>query len=108
MVLALVAADSPLNAGARELMLQLMSSVNADQTWGVSAAAFAGEQTALKNGWLARSSEGGRWIVNSTGRVSGEKTDVALSVLSHGHASQAKGVAAVEQIAALTRSHLGW
>jgi hypothetical protein len=108
MVLALVAPDSPLNTGARELMLQLMSSVNADQTWGVSAASFAGEQTALKNGWLARSGEGGRWIVNSTGRVSGEKTDVALSVLSHGHDSQADGIAAVEQIAALTRSHLGW
>ena len=108
MVLALVAPDSPLNTGARELMLQLMSSVNADQTWGIGATAFAGEQTALKNGWLARSGEGGRWITNSTGRVSGEKTDVALSVLSQGHDTQVKGIATVEQIAALTRSHLGW
>ncbi|MET0418746.1 MAG: transglycosylase domain-containing protein, partial [Actinoplanes sp.] len=108
MVLALTASDSPLNSASKELVLQLMSSVNADQTWGVSAASFAGEQTALKNGWLARSSEGGRWIINSTGRISGEKTDVALSVLSHGHRSQPEGIEAVEQIAALTRSYLGW
>jgi membrane peptidoglycan carboxypeptidase len=108
MVLALTSPDSPLNTAAKELIRQLMSSVNADQTWGVSAASFAGEQTALKNGWLSRSNDRGRWIVNSTGRISGERTDVALSVLSHGHRSRQEGIKLVEQIAALTRSHLGW
>ncbi|GLW31717.1 transglycosylase domain-containing protein [Actinoplanes regularis] len=108
MVTALTATGSPLNSASRELILQLMSSVNADQTWGVSAASFAGEQTAQKNGWLSRSTEQGRWIVNTTGRVSGEKTDVALSVLSHGHKDQQAGIEVVEQIAALTRSYLGW
>jgi membrane peptidoglycan carboxypeptidase len=108
MVSALTAAGSPLTADSKELILQLMSSVNADQTWGVSAASFAGEQVAQKNGWMSRATEDGRWIVNSTGRISGEKTDVALSVLSHGHRSQQDGIEAVEQIAALIRSHLGW
>jgi beta-lactamase class A len=108
MVSALTAAGGPLNSDSKALILQLMSSVNADQTWGVSAASFEGEQTAQKNGWMARSSEGNRWIVNSTGRVSSEKTDVALSVLSHGHKSRQEGIATVEQIAATTRSYLGW
>jgi membrane peptidoglycan carboxypeptidase len=108
MVSALTAAGGPLNADSKALILQLMSSVNADQAWGVSAASFKGEQTAQKNGWMARSSEGNRWIVNSTGRVSGEKTDVALSVLSHGHKTRQEGIATVERIAATTRSYLGW
>ncbi|SDT74837.1 transglycosylase domain-containing protein [Actinoplanes derwentensis] len=108
MIAALTKADSPLTEDSRTLILGLMGQVNADQTWGVSAASFEGEQTAQKNGWVSRTAEEGRWIINSTGRISGEKTDVALSVLSHGHRNQPDGIATVEQIAALTRSHLGW
>ncbi|MDI6103063.1 transglycosylase domain-containing protein [Actinoplanes sp. NEAU-A12] len=108
MVSAIMAAGGPLSQASKELLLQLMSSVNADQTWGVSAASFEDEQTSLKNGWLSRSTENGRWIINSTGRINGEKTDVALSVLSNGHKTQQEGIAVVEHIAALTRSYLGW
>jgi membrane peptidoglycan carboxypeptidase len=108
MVGELTATGSALNAKSKELILGLMSSVNADQNWGISAASFSGEQTALKNGWLARSTEDNRWIINSTGRISGDKTDVALSVLSHGHGDQPDGIKVVEHIAALTRSYLGW
>jgi membrane peptidoglycan carboxypeptidase len=108
MVAALTATGGPLSKDSKQLILGLMSAVNADQTWGISAATFDGEQTAQKNGWLARSSEGNRWIINSTGRISGEKTDVALSILSHGHPDQPEGIRAVEEIAALTRSYLGW
>ncbi|MFG1606131.1 transglycosylase domain-containing protein [Actinoplanes sp. NPDC049265] len=108
MVEALTSSTSPLTKTSRDQMLQLMSSVNADQTWGVSAAAFAGEQTSLKNGWLASSKEDNRWVINSTGRVAGEKSDVAISVLSHGHKDKQSGIDAVENVAALTRSYLGW
>ncbi|GIF16356.1 transglycosylase domain-containing protein [Actinoplanes teichomyceticus] len=108
MMAALAGADSPLTTGSRDLILGLMSSVNADQTWGVSAASVSGEQVSLKNGWLARSTENNRWIINSTGRISGEKTDVLLSVLSHGHRSQRGGIDVAEHVAALTRSYLGW
>ncbi len=108
MLLALRDAGSPLDKTSREYLLGLMASVNADQTWGVSAAALDGEQVALKNGWLARAEEDNRWIINSTGRITGEKTDVSISVLSHGHASQQDGIAVVEHVAALTRSYLGW
>ncbi|MCU7723820.1 transglycosylase domain-containing protein [Actinoplanes sp. KI2] len=108
MIAALTASTSPLTKDSRDYILGLMSSVNADQTWGVSAAAFDGERTSLKNGWLARPTEQNHWIVNSTGWISGDKTDVAISVLSHGHASREDGIAAAENIAALTRSYLGW
>ncbi|GAA2855338.1 hypothetical protein Acy02nite_72990 [Actinoplanes cyaneus] len=108
MVDALTATGSPLTKASRDQILSLMSSVNADQTWGISAASFSGEQTAQKNGWLARSTENNRWIINSTGRISSDKVDVGLSVLSHGHSGQPDGIKAVERIAALTRSYLGW
>ncbi|MFI1993588.1 transglycosylase domain-containing protein [Actinoplanes sp. NPDC020271] len=108
MVGRLTATDSPLTQASRDQILSLMSSVNADQAWGISAATFSGEQTAQKNGWLARSTENNRWIINSTGRVSSDKVDVALSVLSHGHGGQQEGIRAVENVAALTRSYLGW
>jgi membrane peptidoglycan carboxypeptidase len=108
MVSALTGSGGPLTEDSKALILQLMGSVNADKTWGVSAASFEGESTAQKNGWMSRSTEDNRWIVNSTGRIHGEKTDVALSVLSHGHRTREEGIAAVERIAATTRSYLGW
>ncbi|WP_281260430.1 transglycosylase domain-containing protein [Pseudosporangium ferrugineum] len=108
MMLALAEAGSPLTERSRTAALQLMSSVNADQNWGISAASLDGERVALKNGWLARSAENNRWIINSTGRITGDKTDVAVSVLSHGHRGQQTGIEVVEHVAALTRSYLGW
>jgi hypothetical protein len=108
MIGALTDSGSPLTEASRNFILQLMSSVNADQAWGVSAAAFAGEQTSLKNGWLASPSENNRWILDSTGRITGDKTDVAVAVLSHGHKDKSGGIDVVENVAALTRSYLGW
>jgi hypothetical protein len=76
----------------------------------VSAAATDGERFTIKNGWLSRSTEGGRWIVNSVGRITGgtgdDRVDVSLAVLSHGHRSQGAGIAVVEKVAELTRKHL--
>ncbi|RSM46572.1 glycosyl transferase [Actinoplanes sp. ATCC 53533] len=108
MLVALTDPGSPLNEGSRELMLQLMSSVNADQNWGVSAAAFEGDQTSLKNGWVYRSAEDGRWIINSIGRITGTNTDTTVAVLSRGHGDKQRGIDVVEQVTALTRSYLGW
>ena len=107
---ALTDPQSPLAEDSRDLALELMSSVNADQNWGVSAAAFAGERVSLKNGWSSRSTEQGRWIVNSVGRISDDTTDTAVAVLSHGHGhgDKQRGIDAVEHVTALTRSYLGW
>lgn len=99
---------SPLNEQSRTLMLQLMSTVHADQNWGVSAAALPGDQTALKNGWVYRSAGDQRWIINSIGRITGTSTDTAVAVLSHGHRDKQDGIDVVEHVTALTRSYLGW
>jgi beta-lactamase class A len=105
---ALTDPQSPLTASSRELALGLMSSVNADQNWGISAAAFQGERVSVKNGWSSRSTEQGRWIVNSIGLIKDDDTDTAVAVLSHGHGDKQRGVDVVEQVTALTRSYLGW
>jgi membrane peptidoglycan carboxypeptidase len=108
MLAALSDPSSPLDAKSRELMLQLMSSVNADQNWGISVAAFEGDQTSLKNGWVYRSAKGGRWIINSMGRITGTSTDTTVAVLSRGHGDKQRGIDVVEHVTALTRSYLGW
>jgi hypothetical protein len=102
----LVDRKGPLDAGSRELAFQLMSTVQTDQDWGVPAVAGKGERFTVKNGWLARSTEGGRWIINSVGRVTGPDTDVSIAVLSHGNGTMSGGIAVVEKVAAMTRKQL--
>jgi hypothetical protein len=72
----------------------------------VPSVAGAGEKTTVKNGWLPRSTEGNRWIINTVGRVTDDDTDVSIAVLSHGHASMAAGIKVVEKAAKLTRQNL--
>ncbi|MEU6667725.1 serine hydrolase [Streptomyces sp. NPDC046727] len=98
-------ADSKLSAASRTYLQALMKSVEADQQWGVSAAA-EGNSWALKNGWLARSTTG-LWIVNSIGRVTVDGTDYLVAVLSNGTATQAKGVSLVEAAARAAVSAFG-
>jgi hypothetical protein len=91
-----------------QVILELMGSVADDQDWGISAASGRGESTALKNGWMTRANQGGRWTVNSVGRITGSDTDVTLVVMTRGHATLSQGIAYVERIAKLTRTHLAW
>jgi hypothetical protein len=102
----LVDKNGPLDEDSRELAYPLLSTVNDDQDWGVPAAAEAGEHTTVKNGWLPRSTEGNRWIINTVGRVSDDDTDVSIAVLSHNHASMSGGIGVVEKAAKLTRQYL--
>jgi hypothetical protein len=102
----LVDTKSPLNAASRKLAFQLMSTVEPDQDWGVPSVATTGDTTTVKNGWLSRSTEGGRWIINTVGRVTGDDTDVSIAVLSHNNASMSSGIKVVEKAAKLTRQYL--
>lgn len=89
--------DSRLSAASRTYVQGLMRSVEADQQWGVSAAA-EGNSWALKNGWLPRSTTG-LWDVNSIGRVTVHGTHCLVAVLSKGTQTQAKGIELVEAAA---------
>jgi beta-lactamase class A len=89
--------DSKLSEASRSYVRELMAGVEADQRWGVSAAAD-GSGWALKNGWLARSTTG-LWDINSIGRVSVGGHAYLMAVLSNGNATQAKGISLVESAA---------
>ncbi|WP_435260293.1 serine hydrolase [Streptomyces sp. 1222.5] len=89
--------ESRLSAASRTYVRGLMQGVEADQRWGVSAAAEGGSW-ALKNGWLPRSSTG-LWDVNSIGRVTVDSAEYLVAVLSRGTVTQAKGIALVEAAA---------
>ncbi|MFF4570055.1 serine hydrolase [Streptomyces sp. NPDC001410] len=89
--------ESLLSAASRTYVQGLMKGVEADQQWGVSAAAV-GSSWALKNGWLARSTTG-LWDVNSIGRVTVDGSEYLVAVLSKGTVSQAKGITLVEAAA---------
>jgi hypothetical protein len=102
----LVDTKGPLSSASRKLAFTLMSTVEADQNWGVPAVARTGEKTTVKNGWLQRSTENNRWIINTVGRVTGDDTDVSIAVLSHNNASMPGGITVVEKAAKLTRQYL--
>lgn len=102
----LVDADGPLDDDSRDLAHELMSTVDKAQDWGVPAAAKKGEDSTVKNGWLPRSADGNRWIINTVGRISSDDADVSIAVLSHNNASMSGGIAEVEKVAKLTRQYL--
>ncbi|MER6290083.1 serine hydrolase [Streptomyces sviceus] len=89
--------DSKLSEASRSYVQGLMGRIEADQRWGVSAAAD-GSGWALKNGWLPRSATG-LWDVNSIGRVSVDGRAYLVAVLSNGNSTQAKGISLVEAAA---------
>ncbi|MFF7644579.1 serine hydrolase [Streptomyces canus] len=89
--------DSKLSEASRSYLQGLMGRIEADQRWGVSAAAD-GSGWALKNGWLPRSTTG-LWDVNSIGRVSVDGHAYLVAVLSNGNSTQAKGISLVEAAA---------
>jgi hypothetical protein len=95
-----------LTAASAKVLLDLMEDVISEQKWGISAAARGTERVCLKNGWLSRSTLGQRWIVNSIGRITSPSLDLRLAILSQKHATQGRGIAVVEEAAALTRRHL--
>ncbi|MFF4507218.1 serine hydrolase [Streptomyces sp. NPDC001401] len=89
--------DSALSEASQTYLQGLMGRIEADQHWGVSAAAD-GSKWALKNGWLARSTTG-LWDINSIGRVTVDGRDYLVAALSKGNSTQAKGISLVESAA---------
>ncbi|MFI0239427.1 serine hydrolase [Streptomyces sp. NPDC016845] len=90
--------DSVLSAASRAYVQELMGGVEADQAWGVSAAASAGTTTELKNGWLRRSTTE-LWDINSVGRVSVAGKRYLVAVVSDGSTTKDDGISLVEDVA---------
>nr|WP_111647314.1 serine hydrolase [Actinoplanes lutulentus] len=95
-----------LDGDSRETALGLMTTVDSEQDWGVPVVARAGETTSVKNGWDTRTADGGKWVVNSIGRVTSDEVDVSVAVLSHDNTSMESGITLVEKVAKMTRQYL--
>jgi hypothetical protein len=81
----------------------LLSGVEKDQRWGVSA---GGAAAGLKNGWLPRSATG-KWDINSIGLVNAGGHRVLLATLSSGNTGMDAGISLVEKGARAAVATLG-
>ena len=96
-----------LTAGQRKYVRSLMTQVEADQRWGVGAAATG--WFVNKNGWETVDStntppepaDGGRWIVNSVGIVTRHGQRLLMAVLTQHNSELASGIRLVEKLAVL-------
>jgi hypothetical protein len=97
--------DSVLTATSRAYIQGLMSKVESDQRWGVSAAASPGTSYMLKNGWLP-DSDTGRWTVNSIGEVTYDGHLLLIAVQTDNNSEMSIGVDFAQQIAAAAAKSL--
>jgi hypothetical protein len=98
-------ADSVLTPASRDYIQGLMSKVESDQRWGVSAAASPGTSYLLKNGWLP-SSATGLWTINSIGEVTDDGHTLLIATQSDGGSSMDAGVTFVQQLASTAANSL--
>jgi beta-lactamase class A len=86
---------SALDASSRAYLQSLMAQVEADQNWGVRAAADG--HYALKNGWLPRPD--GTWTVNSVGSVLHHGHQLLIAVLTDKDTTEAAGISLTQALA---------
>lgn len=89
---------SVLTAQSQDYIQDLMSQVEADQQWGVPAAADDGTPFMVKNGWLP-SGTTGLWEINSIGEVVHDGQRMLIAVLSEGNATEDSGISLVQTVA---------
>jgi beta-lactamase class A len=94
--------DRALSSASRGYILDLMEDVEADQRWGVSAAADKGSTVRLKNGWLATDHDHGRWLVNSVGVITAHGDKVIVAVMTQHGSSFTGGISLVQKLAKLS------
>ena len=90
------ATSSVLSPASRSFIQGLMSDVEGDQRWGVSAAADGGTDPMVKNGWLP---DPYLWEINSIGEVIHDRQRILIAVLSDDNASEDSGISVVESVA---------
>ena len=96
----------PFSKSQRDYVLGLMRNVEADQRWGVGAAADKGTDFANKNGWLSiddsnepGETDNGLWAVTSLGVVTIGGDQVLMAVLTKHQPDMATGVRLVQDLA---------
>ncbi|MFQ9707034.1 MAG: serine hydrolase [Limosilactobacillus pontis] len=82
------------------MIRNLMSNVESDQTWGISAGS---NNFAIKNGWLSYGND--NWIVNSIGYVKNANgTSYTIAVYTDKNNNMTTGQQTIEQLARTTKS----
>lgn len=89
-----------LSSQDQNLIGGLMSNVDADQSWGISADS---NHFAIKNGWLDYGSS--KWMVNSIGYVKNSNgTDYTIAIYTDKNSTMQTGQQTIEQLARVTKS----
>jgi Beta-lactamase enzyme family len=94
---------SPLSPASQDYIQSLMSQVEADQQWGVPAAADPGTPFMVKNGWLPNPY---LWEINSIGEITHGGQRMLVAALSDDNASEASGISLVEAVARAAASSM--
>lgn len=102
---ALATGISGLNETDRRYAEALMSGVEEDQRWGVTAGTGSTWHVILKDGWVPVERTG--WTVNTIGIVRHQHHAYALSVLSSGQSSEAAGIQTVDKVGRAVATALG-
>jgi hypothetical protein len=93
----MLASGSLLDAESTQVAMNLLSRIDKDQAWGVSAGASApGTKVYLKNGWYP--DEDG-WRINTVGDIDGPRGEYFLAVFAYPTETMSQGVNLVEEIA---------
>jgi hypothetical protein len=87
---------SKLSSASQEYIQSLMSHVEVDQQWGITAAADSGTEFMVKNGWLPNPD---LWEINSIGEVTHAGQHMLIAVLSDDDPSEDGGISLVEDVA---------
>lgn len=87
---------SVLSSASQDYIQDLMSQVEADQRWGVPAAADSGTDYMVKNGWLPNPT---LWEINSIGEITHDGQRMLVAVLSDDNSSEDSGISTVETVA---------
>jgi beta-lactamase class A len=88
----------------RHYVRHLMTHIESDQRWGVTAGTSPQSVVALKNGWLYLSSRD--WQINSIGRVRAAQHEYLIGVMSTDNPSMAYGVDTVQEVSRIVWRHL--
>lgn len=91
--------SSLLNSNGQKTVKNLMSNVDSDQNWGISAGS---KNFAVKNGWLSYNSD--NWIVNSIGYIKNKNgSSYTIAVYTDNNSSMTTGQQTIEQLARATK-----
>jgi beta-lactamase class A len=97
-----------LNDRDRRFVRRLMTNVEPDQRWGITAGTSSQATVALKNGWLPLVNWSTDWQVNSIGYVHAPTRRYVLAVMTIGSPTMEYGIRTVERVSEIVWRYTRW